>query len=76
MIQISLTATPIMILVGQEKSIFAQYLLRGRTWIRPMTDLPKSEGEGYILLAFISCKFSFGRVLINEELDKLNATRQ
>jgi hypothetical protein len=39
-----------MILVGQNESVFAQYLLEAKTWIGPKGQrplLPKSEGNGY-----------------------------
>ena len=77
-IRVSLTATPLMI-IGQDESVFAQYLLGNRTWIGPSGQrplLPKSEGDGYMLSAFVSREFGFGRVLTKEELDQVNAARQ
>jgi hypothetical protein len=77
-IRVSLTATPLMI-IGQDESVFAQYLLGNRTWIGPAGQrplLPKSEGDGYMLSAFVSREFRFGKVLTKEELDQVNAARQ
>ncbi|KAI2509106.1 hypothetical protein MHU86_5354 [Fragilaria crotonensis] len=77
-IRVSSTATPLMI-IGQDESVFAQYLLGSRTWIGPSGQrplLPKSEGDGYMLSAFVSRVFGFGRVMTKEELDQVNATRR
>jgi hypothetical protein len=41
---------------------------------RPL--LPKSEGDGYMLSAFVSREFGFGRELSVAELDKVNGERQ
>ncbi len=54
-------------------------MLGSKTWIGPSGQcplLPKSEGDGYMLSAFVSREFGFGRVLTNEELDKVNAARR
>jgi hypothetical protein len=78
-IRVSPMARPIMI-VGQDESVFAQYLLGAKTWIGPKGQrplLPKSEGDGYMLSAFVSRKFGFGRQLTDIELAKINnETRQ
>ena len=68
---------PIMI-VGQDESVFSQYLLGSKTWVGPKGQrplLPKSEGDGYMLSAFVSRDFGFGRPLTNSELQAINATR-
>jgi hypothetical protein len=70
-------ARPIMI-IGQDESVFAQYLLGSKTWVGPKGQrplLPKSEGDGYMLSAFVSREFGFGRPLTLEELTTINATR-
>ena len=70
-------ARPIMI-IGQDESVFAQYLLGSKTWVGPKGQrplLPKSEGDGYMLSAFVSREFGFGRPLTTEELTTINATR-
>jgi hypothetical protein len=41
---------------------------------RPL--LPKSEGDGYMLSAFVSREFGVGRGLSKEELDKVNGERR
>jgi hypothetical protein len=76
-IRVSSKARPIMI-VGQDESVFAQYLLGSKTWIGPKGQrplLPKSEGDGYMLSVFVSREFEFGRLLTNDELAKINSER-
>ena len=73
-IRVSVRCQPIMI-VGQNESVFAQYLLGSKTWVglkgqRPL--LPKSEGDGFMLSAFVSREFGFGRDLSDNELAKIN----
>jgi hypothetical protein len=71
-------ARPIMI-IGQDESVFAQYLLGSNTWIGPKGQrplLPKTEGDGYMLSAFVSREFGFGRVLTDDELTRINAERR
>ena len=73
-IRVSASARPLMI-VGQDGSVFAQYLLGSKTWVGPKGQrplLPKSEGNGYMLSAFISREFGFGRQLSDDELAKIN----
>ncbi|KAI2495738.1 hypothetical protein MHU86_18762 [Fragilaria crotonensis] len=77
-IRVSSIARPIMI-VGQDESVFAQYLLGAKTWIGPKGQrplLPKSEGDGYMLSAFVSREFGFGRPLTEDELARINLHRQ
>ncbi|KAI2489045.1 hypothetical protein MHU86_25554 [Fragilaria crotonensis] len=60
-------------------SVFAQYLLGAKTWIGPKGQrplLPKSEGDGYMLSAFVSREFGFGRPLTEDELARINLHRQ
>ena len=55
-IRVSSQATPL-IIVGQDKSVFAQFLIGSKTWTGPAGQrplLPKSEGDGYMLSAFVS----------------------
>ena len=72
-------ARPIMI-VGQDESVFSQYLLGAKTWIGPKGQrplLPKSEGDGYMLSAFVSQDFGFGGPLTSDdELAKINTKRR
>ena len=77
-IRVSLQTRPLMI-IGQDESVFAQYLLGSKTWVGPKGQrplLPKSEGDGYMLSAFVSREFGFGRELSKEELDKVNHERR
>ena len=54
-------------IIGQDKNVFAQYLLDAKTWVGPKIQrylLPKSEGDpGFMLSAFVSREFGFGRQL-------------
>jgi hypothetical protein len=62
-IRVSSQARPLMI-VGQDESVFAQYLFGSKTWVGPKGQrplLPKSKGDGYVLSAFMSREFGFGR---------------
>ncbi len=66
-------------LIGQDESDFAQYLLGSKTWIGPKGQrplLPKSEGDRYMLSAFVSRKLGFGRRLTADELTRINNERQ
>ena len=77
-IRVSSKARPIMI-VGQDESVFAQYLLGAKTWIGPKGQrplLPKSEGDDYMLSAFVSREFGFGKLLTEDELAKINSHRR
>jgi hypothetical protein len=62
-------------IVGQDESVFAQYLLGAKTWIGPKGQrplLPKSEGDGCMLSAFVSQEFGFGWLLTVNELAMIN----
>jgi hypothetical protein len=77
--RVSSKARRLIMIVGQDESIYAQYLLGAKTWIGPKGQrplLPKSEGESYMLSAFISREFGFGRLLTNDELAKINLGRR
>ncbi|KAI2492861.1 hypothetical protein MHU86_21674 [Fragilaria crotonensis] len=77
-IRVSSRAKPL-IIVGQDESVFAQYLLGSKTWIGPAGQrplLPKSEGDGYMISAFVSREFGFGRELTDAELVKVNSERR
>jgi hypothetical protein len=77
-IRVSMEAKPIMI-IGQDESVFAQYLLGSKTWVGPKGQrplLPKSEGEGYMLSAFVSRELGFGRKMTGDELTKINNERR
>jgi hypothetical protein len=77
-IRVSSMARPIMI-VGQDESVFAQYLLGAKTWVEPKGQrplLPKSEGDGYMLSAFVSREFEFERLLTEDESVRINLQRR
>jgi hypothetical protein len=78
-VRVSRATRPIMI-VGQDESVFAQYLLGSKTWVGPKGQrpplLPKSEGDGFMISAFVSREFVFGRELLADELVKINTARQ
>ena len=77
-IRVSSKARPIVI-VGQDEIVFAQYLLGAKTWIGPKGQrplLPKSERDGYMLSAFVSREFGFGRLSTNDELAKIDSERR
>jgi hypothetical protein len=66
-------------IIGQDESVFAQYLLGSKTWVGPKGQrplLPKSEGDGYMLSAFVSREFGFGREMTAAELAKVNDERR
>lgn len=49
-------------IIGQDESVFAQYLLSSKQWVGPKGQvplLPKLEGDGYMLSAFVSREFGF-----------------
>ena len=63
-------------IIGQDESVFAQYLLGAKSWVGPKGQrplLPKSEGDGYMLSAFVSREFGFGRTLTEDELARINS---
>ena len=65
---------PLMI-IGQDESVFAQHLLGSKTWAGPKGQrqlLPKSEEEVYMLSAFLSREFGFGKEMTDAELAKVN----
>jgi hypothetical protein len=77
-IRVSMQAKPIMI-IGQDESVFAQYLLGSKAWVGPKGQrplLPKSEGEGYMLSAFVSRELGFGRKMTGDESTKINNERR
>jgi hypothetical protein len=68
-----------LMIIGQDESVFAQYLLGSKTWIGPTGQrplLPKTEGDGYMLSAFVSREFGFGKEMTEAELAKVNDERR
>ncbi|KAI2489698.1 hypothetical protein MHU86_24887 [Fragilaria crotonensis] len=66
-------------ITGQDELELAQYLLSSNQWIGPKGQvplLPKLERDGYMLSAFVSHEFGFGRKMTADELAKVNMARQ
>jgi hypothetical protein len=67
-------------IIGQDESVFAQYLLGSKAWVGPKGQrplLPKSEGDGYMLSAFVAREFGFGReTMTAAELANVNNARR
>jgi hypothetical protein len=77
-IRVSAAVRPLMI-IGKDESVFAEYLLSSKQWIGPKGQvplLPKSEGVGDMLSAFVSREFGFGRQMSQDELAAVNMARQ
>ena len=77
-IRVSSQTRPLMI-IGQDESVFAQYLLGSKMWVGPKGQrplLPKTEGDGYMLSAFVSREFGFGKEMTDAELALVNDARR
>ena len=70
---------PIKIL-GQDESVFSQFLFPTKScWIGPNKErglFPKSNGEGYMISAFVSRDSGFGLPITEEQLVRINAYQQ
>jgi hypothetical protein len=72
------------LLIGQDESIFHQFLFSKKGWVGAKGESvlrPKSEGEGYMISAFVSRLWGFNEILSNmvltdEVLEKVNARRK
>jgi hypothetical protein len=67
-----------LICFGQDECIFKQFLFTGKAWIaqdgtKPV--IPKDEGLGVMISAFVSREFGFGMILSEEDLQKVNEFR-
>jgi hypothetical protein len=65
--------------VGQDGCIFKKFLFTGKSWTSPNGQkpvIPKDEGLGVMISAFVSQKFGFRMKLSDAELQKVNETRQ
>ena len=68
-----------LIIFSHDKCIFKQYLIMKKSWIGPNGEnmlVPKDEGQGIMLSALQSHKFSFGLESNPEELAKVNNERK
>jgi hypothetical protein len=58
---------------GQDKSIFKQFLFTGKAWTSPDGQnrvIPKDEGLGVMISAFVLREFGFGMSLSDEDQKK------
>ena len=56
---------------GQDECIFKQYLFTNKAWTTPDGQkpvIPKDEGLGVMISAFVSREFGFGMKLSDEDL--------
>ena len=67
-----------LISVGQDECIFKQYLLKSKTWTHEgkRVIVPKDEGYGVMISAFMSRELGFGVVISQEQLDEINRRRR
>jgi hypothetical protein len=68
-----------LIMLGQDEWIFKQYNLNKNTWSDPdgtRALLPKDEGQGVMISAFVSHEFGFCMTLTASQLDKVNKERK
>ena len=67
-----------LICFGQDECIFKQFLFTGKAWSAPdgtKPVIPKDEGLGVMISAFVSREFGFGMILSDEDLQKVNEFR-
>ena len=65
-------------MVGQDKSVFKQYLFGRKCWVGPDGEtqlLPKSDGYSQMVSGFVSRDFEVGLHLNDKELKKVNERR-
>jgi hypothetical protein len=68
-----------LICFGQDECIFKQFLFTGKAWTSPDGQkpvIPKDEGLGVMISAFVSREFGFGLSLSDADLQKVNEHRQ
>jgi hypothetical protein len=69
---------PVMIL-GQDKCIFKQYNLTKKSRVVPDRTralLPKDDGQGIMVSAFVARELGYGMDLTPQQLDLINAERK
>jgi hypothetical protein len=67
-----------LIIFGQDECIFKQFNLSSKSWSDPNGTralLPKDEGQGVMISAFVSREFGFGMTMTPDQLDKVNRQR-
>lgn len=64
---------------GQDECIFKQYCFMTKSWTAPdgqKVVIPKDEGAGLMISAFVSREFGFGMALTEANLEKVNRARE
>jgi hypothetical protein len=67
-----------LICFGQDECICKQFIFTSKAWMAPDGQkpvIPKDEGIGVMISAFILRKFGFGMLLLDEDLKKVNKYR-
>jgi hypothetical protein len=67
-----------LIVFGQDECIVKQYLVTQKSWNGPNGEqalVPKDDGLGVMLSAFVSREFGFGMELTTEQMQHVNAKR-
>ena len=62
---------------GQDKCIYKQFLFRNKHYVGPNGEvplMPKDEGQGLMISAFVSREYGFNWELSQSQLDQLNKT--
>ena len=68
-----------LILIGQDECIFKQYLFSNAQWCLPdgqRAIIPKDEGQGIMISAFVSREFGYGHDLTTSQLAEINNYRK
>ena len=68
-----------LIIFGQDECIFKQYIFRNKCWNGPNGEvplMPKDEGQGLMISAFVSRKYGFSWDLTQSQLQLVNQYRQ
>ena len=68
-----------LIIWGQDKCIFRQFIFRNMTWTGPKGEtplMPKTEGQGIMVSRFVSREFGFGWQLSPKQLSIVNKCRE
>jgi hypothetical protein len=63
---------------GQDECIVKQYLFTQKSWNGPNREqalIPKDDGLGVMMSAFVSREFGFGMELTTEQLQRVNTKR-
>ena len=67
-----------LIAFGQDECIFKQYLFRAKAWkLNGVSNpMPKDEGYGLMISAFLSRVFGFGMEMTEDDLRRVNESRE